>query len=264
MAPNLAVLAFKIASPQRWFKSKHTRTTSNEGHMRSSTTEHWTSPVPGTYELGRGAKWFLIERDDDPSQPEKPDQVIWCKALDRKLLLSDYRARSRKGKLPPPRSQPSSQTGGSRRPSRGPSREPSIKEPARPDPHRSSSQEVVPTKPQPEVSFVMMDDGVTWLNDRDADGEQTMGPWLRYCIDRVTGEFRPMRVSDDPRRSVASTERSRSVSTMGLIDDASGESKISLGLGLAGGASREPSVRKVAEQVHEAVPEHSVVESKAD
>ena len=50
----------------------------------------------------------------------------------------------------------------------------------------------------PKVGFVRADDGVTWLNDMDADGNLTKGPWQRFVKDENTGGFRVMCKGDDP------------------------------------------------------------------
>ena len=50
----------------------------------------------------------------------------------------------------------------------------------------------------PEVNFVKCDDGIAWVNDKDANGKPTQGPWQRFVIDKDTKELRPMCKGDDP------------------------------------------------------------------
>lgn len=192
MSPNLFIMAQTAVNPQRWFtRSKSQPDIGTTPGASLALTEHWKSPVPGTYRHRPGAGWFLIESDADKSQPEFPDKVFFSAALDRKVLLSDYQARSTQARLPVP---PTASPAGSR-PSSG-SRSSS------PSGTKAKAQNKKDRKPkeQPMVNFVRLQDEVTWLNDKDANGELTKAPWQRFCIDEETGEFRPMLRRDDPAK----------------------------------------------------------------
>ncbi|KAI9795748.1 MAG: hypothetical protein M1833_006841 [Piccolia ochrophora] len=92
MAPNLFLLTRKAVAPHRWFCSKHR---SQSARRASRCTEHWESPVAGTYEYLPGRGWYLIHRDDE--SPEKPTQrevVYYCKIIHRWILESELSDRT--------------------------------------------------------------------------------------------------------------------------------------------------------------------------
>ena len=201
MSPNLYVLLHDLVHPHSWFKHKHQNTLAVPGQPLAR-TEHWRSPVPGVYRHKPGCGWFLIQLDADPSKPERPDKVIFSAALNRGVLESDYNARSKMAPLP---------TGATPSPSRPIS-------PTRPrtgegSPYSSRNNSYIESKEKLEVHFVRMDDGVTWVNDRNAMGEPTQGPWQRFCYDKATGEMRVMLKRDDPTRSTNKDTTSRPSST---------------------------------------------------
>lgn len=51
-----------------------------------------------------------------------------------------------------------------------------------------------------EVGFFRLDDGVSWVNTCDGQGNFVPGPWERWCLDKEAGFFRPMLRKDDPLR----------------------------------------------------------------
>lgn len=210
MAPNLVVMAQTAVNPQRWFsRSKSQPNIGASPGASLALTEHWRSPVPGTYQHRPGAGWFLIQCDADKSKPEFPDKVIFSEALDRRVLASDYHARCRKARLPLPfvPSPASSRTNSGSRPS----------SPARASSKGRYKKDKHKPKEQPIVNFVRLHDDVTWLNDKDENGELTNGPWQRFCIDKETGEFRPMLRRDDPSKSSPSLD-SRPPSRASKVD----------------------------------------------
>lgn len=190
MIPNLYVAAHNLVTPRSWFSSKDDQSQRSSSvvipNQPLAASEHWNSPIPGVYRHEPGRGWFLIQLDSDPSKPEKPDRVIFCAPLNRGILKSDYNARSIRAKLPkgctPAQSRSSS---------------PSSRRSKRPGTANSRHSSVDDTERR-EVSFVRHDDGVTWLNDKDADGNDTKGPWQRFCLDKQTGEMRVMLKGDDP------------------------------------------------------------------
>ena len=199
--PNLYVAASTMVSPRRWF-SKQRQSCSGSSVVVPgqplAVTEHWKSPVPGVYRHVPGSGWYLIQLDSDPAEPKQPDRVLFCAPLDRGILESDYKVRCIKARLPkgcrPALSRPSS---------------PSSKRSSRVSPVTSRNSSAVRESEQPEVSFVRHDDGFTWLNDKDAEGKPTRGPWQRFCFDHKKGEMRVMLKGDDPNwREKASSRRS--------------------------------------------------------
>lgn len=154
MAPNLFVALQTAVSPRRWFNRPNP--TPGTSATTLSKTEHWSSPVPGTYTYKPGVGWYLTSLDSDPTQPTTPQRVIDVPALDRAMLLKDYYRRSMIAAMPgaPPGS--------------------------------------------PELGWVRCSDNIAWVNDRDADGKPTKGPWQRFVIDKETKELRLMCKGDDP------------------------------------------------------------------
>lgn len=210
MVPNLTVALMTAFNPSRW-RSSHRKTTSVQ--QPPTETEHWNKPTPGLYEYFPGAGWYLVQRDGETDRLAKADRVIWSDALDRKLLLSDYISRSKKGKLPMPRPAGSRNSSTTKLPPGAKEKFAQVEK---------QQQQLVPASEvseRPEVHFVCMDDGITWLNDKDSVGAPTKGPWQRFCIDKETGEFRGMTLGDDPKRSRPSSLRSKSVSTTARDSD---------------------------------------------
>jgi hypothetical protein len=60
-----------------------------------------------------------------------------------------------------------------------------------------------------DLGFFRLDDGVAWVNYLDEEGRFLPGPYKMWCIDKESGNFRPMLKGDDPawqnRRSGQST-----------------------------------------------------------
>ena len=201
VVPNLFVAAHTLVNPSRWFNRKasdQTESVAVPGKCLAS-TEHWKSPVPGIYQHKPGAGWFLIQRDGDDKALEAPDRVLFCAPLDRGILESSYRRRSTTAKLPLGYSPPTSRSSSPNR--------------MKPSPANSRKGSYTDEN-RPEVSFVRHDDGITWLNDKDAKGKPTKGPWQRFFLDKETGEMRVMLKGDDPnwRQKVASQSSSRAAS----------------------------------------------------
>lgn len=128
-----------------------------------------------------------MQLDSDPSKPEAPVRVVFCAPLNRRILESDYIARSRKATLPKDAAPALSRTSSR-----------SSKRSSKASPATSRSSSYLEAVDPPKVSFVRHDDGFAWLNDKDVDGTPTKGPWQRFCIDKATGEMRPMLKRDDP------------------------------------------------------------------
>lgn len=204
MPPNLLVYAQTAVNPNRWFsRSKSSSDISATPGASLALTEHWTRPIPGTYQHRPGAGWFLIKLDSDPSKPDFPQRVIWSDALDAKILEHDYHARSKQARLPEAIT-----------PSSNGSRNGSVSRPASPNEllvKLGKIKDGKKPKERPMVNFVRLTDEVTWLNDKDANGNPTKAPWQRFCIDKDTGEFRPMLRRDDPAKASRPTSRASNV-----------------------------------------------------
>lgn len=191
-----------LVTPSTWL-SKNKKKSEQDSFVAGqplARTEHWKSPVPGVYRHKPGVGWFLIQLDSNPSEPEQPDRVIYCEPLRRGMLETEYKRRTMKAKLPKDCTPAASRSG-------SPSRKPKA---SAPNSRRGSREE----QAQPEVNFVRHDDGVSWLNDKDAAGKPTKGPWQRFCLDKKTGEMRVMLKIDDPSYKKGAESASRPASTI--------------------------------------------------
>ena len=206
MAPNLYVAIHTLVTPSQWLPKHRKHAQRSESIIvpgqSLARTEHWKSPVPGVYRYTLAGGWYLIQLDSDPSLPETPDRVLYCGPLNRSILESQYQARSIKAQLP------AAATPGSSR-STSPTRK---KAKTSLSSSRRNSEQIQQQQPPPEVSFVRHDDGVSWINDRDAQGNLTKGPWQRFCLDKNTGKMRVMLKGDDPAYRRHTEESSRPAS----------------------------------------------------
>jgi hypothetical protein len=91
MAPNIYLMLHTLVTPTRWFARRPVaiRPVREE--------EHWTSPIPGTYEHKAGRGWYLTVLDE----PEKynlqlPQPVVYCKVTHEWILRSEFSARHRR------------------------------------------------------------------------------------------------------------------------------------------------------------------------
>jgi hypothetical protein len=91
MTPNIYLMLQTLVTPTRWFAARPAAVRP----VRKQ--EHWTSPIPGTYEHKPGRGWYLISLDE----PEKhniqlPQPVVYCKVTHEWILRTDFSARHRR------------------------------------------------------------------------------------------------------------------------------------------------------------------------
>ncbi|KAF2838095.1 hypothetical protein M501DRAFT_1011748 [Patellaria atrata CBS 101060] len=196
--PNLFVAAQTLVSPRKWFK----RQTTPKSLRRS---EHWFTPVPGTYEYIPGRGWYLTHPDEtnDGQRLSNPIPVIYSRVLKRHLLKPDYDDRKLYGL---------------------------IVEGEKPADIKCK------TKNKAE-GFFRLDDDVAWVRCWDCNGEFIPGPYELWCFDKRINRFRKMLKGDDPqfqsRRSSRSIESSvRSGDVLTSADNST-----------IGGAPSQPSTR---------------------
>ncbi|KAF2111466.1 hypothetical protein BDV96DRAFT_499332 [Lophiotrema nucula] len=171
MTPNLFVATQTLFSPHKWFKS------SGKAPRSTRKTEHWDSPIPGTYEYIPGRGWYLVATDKVSSAPLSPANekfgiqvqevetikmtppvaVKYSKVVKRYFLAPDYEMRKQHGKV------------------------------LNPD-----------TGKYIQAGFFQLDDGIAWVQCWDSHGQFIPGPYKLWCIDQFTGEFRHMLKGDDP------------------------------------------------------------------
>jgi hypothetical protein len=163
MTPNLFLATQTLFSPHKWFRNQPKPT------KPVRRTEHWSLPVPGTYEYIPGRGWYLIATDKKPEDSKAPQdaevptiklhqpvQVKYSKVLKRYLLAPDYEMRKREGRV------------------------------------------LNDTGRKEHAGFFQLDDGIAWVKAWDADGEFIPGPYKLWIPDPKTGLFRHMLKTDDP------------------------------------------------------------------
>ncbi|KAI9683140.1 MAG: hypothetical protein M1829_005931 [Trizodia sp. TS-e1964] len=88
MTPNVTLVLRKAFSPSRWLRKR-----SRCCNAPKSKVEHWSRPVPGTYEYIPGRGWYMIEKDG--FGPLKVRQaVVYCQVLGRWILQAEFECRS--------------------------------------------------------------------------------------------------------------------------------------------------------------------------
>lgn len=178
MTPN----PLHLFLPTRWFGHRSKSPSKPVRH-----TEHWDTPVPGTYEHIPGRGWYLVAEDSAPDTritPPKP--VRHSRVLQRYLLEPEYNSRKRSGVIAA-------------------------------DANGKEKQGL----------FFRLDDGVAWVKPWDEQGEFMPGPYERWCVDERTGRFRKMLRGDDPEWQSRRSSRmgsSRANSTAEGRDAARGNS----------------------------------------
>ncbi|OAL46467.1 hypothetical protein IQ07DRAFT_614294 [Pyrenochaeta sp. DS3sAY3a] len=233
MTPNLFLATQKAFKPHKWFKSSTTQ------QRQPRTIEEWTTPVPGRYEHIPGRGWYLIATlKDAPTdatslETSKGGPVITMETSQTKEYVKlDQPIRVHKSKVLSGRwfLEPEYQA----RKKRGMVR----------DIDGTLS----------EVGFFRLDDGITWVQCWDGEGnfipgDPKIGGYKRWCIDVKSQQFRPMLKRDDPnfvRSRSNSIERSpdnRSQDSMSTFQRSGPDSMRS---GPSAPSTRPNSIRYIA------------------
>ncbi|KAH8696688.1 hypothetical protein BGW36DRAFT_298011 [Talaromyces proteolyticus] len=166
MAPNIFICLRNALCPLYWLE-KGTRV---EGKVSKS--EHWDSPVPGTYRFIPGRGWHLIRRDDDEEDSNQtPVPVVYCRIVHRYLFASEMEQRCRYHKVV-----------------------------LRKD---EDAQRCL---------FFRLDDGFTWVIGWDSRGKFIPGPYRKWCYDKETMTMRRMTSYESSSAATSpSTSRSSSI-----------------------------------------------------
>lgn len=178
MTPNLFLATQKVFSPHKWFKA-------SKSERPTRRTEEWTTPVPGQYEYIPGRGWYLIATLKDaptntsglkaaeggPVFPAKASQPKDYVMLEQHIKVH-YSRFLRRNIL-----------------------EPEYKMRKKQGMIKNENGKLV------ERSFFKLDDGVTWVQCYDAEGNFVAGGdkgYQRWVIDSQTKQFRHMLKRDDP------------------------------------------------------------------
>lgn len=156
MSPNLFLAVKTVFQPQEWFKHKDACK-----HSDLSSIQHRNDPVPGIYKHMPGRGWFLVA-----TKPSASGAVgtITNVSPPRPVLYSKVLKRFLFDS----------------------------------DFAARTRQARISGEPKwlGKSGFFRLDDGISWVNCWDHDGEFKKGPWQRYCWDADEEKFRPMLVGD--------------------------------------------------------------------
>ncbi|KAH7377789.1 hypothetical protein BKA66DRAFT_150740 [Pyrenochaeta sp. MPI-SDFR-AT-0127] len=178
MTPNLFLATQKVFSPHKWFKA-------SKSERPTRRTEEWTSPVPGQYEYIPGRGWYLIATLKDaatdasrlnateggPVLPAKSPQSKEYVVLEQHIKVH-YSRFLRRNIL-----------------------DHEYKLRKKQGMIKNENGKLV------ERSFFKLDDGITWVQCYDAEGNFVAGGekgYQRWVIDSQTQQFRHMLKRDNP------------------------------------------------------------------